>query len=478
MVIKLPTEIITEIEKLISFEMAKLRIGGLSYAIVTKNEILYSNGIGAKNLEKNLPADINTIYNIASLSKSFIGTAIMILVDQGKLSINESVNKYIPLNLGNPEKPITIKHLMNHTSGIPDLSIDPNTYIRMKKGLPIRQSAKFIPLSSISDFFRLINNGAEFYHKIDQYFHYNNSGYVMLGLIIEKISGVEYFTDFIKEQIFKPLQMNNTSYNPEDFRDNEDMAVCYYNFSSGKTREIGPWYDKIFLAPGGIYSSTKDLVKYMQMHMSLGIWRDTRIITEKSALLMQQNSLLPNTMAKKIITMNSHGKSRGYGLGFFVDDDFYGEKQISHGGSNIGGCIDFQFLPNHNLGIIVQTNNEIGPHLLIKSILAMLMGVENSKNYYLEESRHFRSLNGIYENYFESDRIKVTGEVAKLTLTFIDQENSPKIEIIPLEIKNLNPMEFYTREYGGAKSIIFFEKINGQLWLNYNCFRLKRIGSN
>ena len=419
---------------------------------------------------------------MASLSKSFVCTAIMIFLDQGKLSIDDPATKYIPLKIGNPEKPITIKHLMNHTSGMPDLGSDSWTYWIQSKDLNPGKSAKFTPLSSRADFYRLMNNGAEYCHEIDQFFHYNNYAYTMLGHIIEKVGKVDSFTEFIKEHIFKPLNMENSSFNPDDFKDNPNLTVGYFNYpekKGAKTKDIGRLHARWdFLAAGGVYSSVKDLVNYMQMHLSLGIWKEVRIITEKSAKLMQQDSLLPDTMAKKILTTNSWGKSSGYGFGFFINDDFYGEKDVTHGGNMPGGTADFHFLPNLNLGIISLTNNNIGPRPIITSILAMLMGVSDAKNHYLEERTHYKALNGIYENYFESDRVKITGEVAQLTLSPVEENSfaQPPMNLLPMENDNLNPMEFYIRGPGGTKFIIFFENIDEQLWLNFERTRYKRIG--
>ncbi|MHA1562838.1 MAG: serine hydrolase domain-containing protein [Promethearchaeota archaeon] len=482
MILDITDEFITKIEKLIAYEMTKLKVGGLSYAIITDKEVLYSNGIGAKDLDKNLPADLNTIYNVASLSKSFVCTAIMILVDQGKLSIEDPANKYIPLKIGDPENPITIKHLMNHTSGMPDLGSESWTYRMLSKDLKPGKSAKFTPLSSKSDFYRLMNNGVEYCHTIDQFFHYNNYGYTMLGHIIEEVGGVDSFTEFIKNHIFTPLKMDHSSFNPDDFKENKDLTVGYFNFpekEGGKTSDIGRWHDRWeFLAAGGLYTSVKDLVNYMQMHMSLGSWNGIQILTEKSANLMQRDSLLPDTMAKKYHNLNSWGKSLGYGFGFFVNDNFYGTKGVGHGGNMLGGTADFRFLPNLNVGIISLANNFIGPRPIITSILAMLMGVEDSKNHYLEERKHFKSLNGIYENYSEAERIKITGEVAQLTISPVEKTtfSEPPMSFLPLENDHLNPMEFYSRLPGGAKFLIFFENLNGQLWLNFERIRYKRIG--
>jgi len=255
MIFELNKSNLAKINGLIAKEIAKMKIRGLSYAIIKDGKIFHKQGFGAKNLDKNLPADENTIYNIASVTKSFICSAIMILVDEKKIEITDPAKKYIPLELGTENNPITIKHLMNHTSGIPNLANSTFFYYMAREGLIIPPKAKIVPMSSENDFFRVINNGLEYSHELDQYFHYNNEAYSMLALIITKVCGKDY-REFIKERIFEPLGMKSTTFFPEEFRDNENFAQGYHVNSQdkgGNIRKIGRFEDRgIFKAPGGI----------------------------------------------------------------------------------------------------------------------------------------------------------------------------------------------------------------------------------
>ncbi|MHA2283829.1 MAG: serine hydrolase domain-containing protein, partial [Promethearchaeota archaeon] len=379
---------IAKIDGLIAKEIAKMKIGGLSYAIIKDGEIVHKQGFGAKNLDKNLPADENTIYNIASVTKSFICTAIMILVEEGKLDITDPAKKYIPLELGTESNPITIQHLMNHTSGIPDLANTTLFYYMAREGLKIPPKAKLVPMSSENDFFRVINNGLEYSHEIDQYFHYNNFAYSMLALIINKVSGKEY-REFIKERIFEPLGMKSTTFFPEEFKDNENLAQSYHvNLpdKGGNTRKIERFEERwFFSAAGGIYSCVKDMTVYMLMHLGKGTYKDVKIISKESSNLMQTNSLKPGTMAEKVISNSSPLKSVGYGFGFFIDSNFYGFTSVRHGGNMFGGTADFQFIPSLNIGIVALANNLFGPRPVISSILAMIAGTPEEEIHFLVE---------------------------------------------------------------------------------------------
>ena len=111
----------TELELLIAKKMQTLKIPGLSFGVVVDGNPVFSLGFGNRNLEKNLPFTPDTLYGIASQSKSFCAIAILQLAEQGKLDLDASVNKYIDFQLGKPDKPITVHHLLSHSSGLPDL---------------------------------------------------------------------------------------------------------------------------------------------------------------------------------------------------------------------------------------------------------------------------------------------------------------------------------------------------------------------
>ena len=481
MIFELNKSNLAKIDGLIAKEIAKMKIGGISYVIIKDGEIVHKQGFGAKNLDKNLPADENTIYNIASVTKSFISSAIMILVDEGKIEITDPAKKYVPLELGTESDPITIKHLMNHTSGIPNLANTTLFYYMAREGLTIPPKAKLVPLSSENDFFRVINNGLEYSHELDQYFHYNNYAYSMLAIIITKVCGKDY-REFIKERIFEPLGMKSTTFFPEEFKDNENLAQGYHVNSQdkgGNTRKIERKERRgIFMAAGGIYSCVKDMSIYMLMHLGKGTYRDVKVMSKESSNLMQTNSIKPGTMAHKVLSNYSPQKSFGYGFGFFIDSNFYGFKSVRHGGNWFGGSAEFHFIPSLNIGIIALANTLFGPRDMISSILAMIAGTLEEEIHLLVERNHFMKLTGIYEGYNETERIKISGESLTLRVEEIEKYEFaiPPMVFFPYNEDDMKPMEFYTRNPGGAKFIVFFEEIDGDLWFNFDRSRYKKIG--
>ncbi|MHA2309150.1 MAG: serine hydrolase domain-containing protein, partial [Candidatus Heimdallarchaeaceae archaeon] len=109
------------IEQLIAELMQKNKIPGLSVAVVKAQEVIYSKNFGVRNLKKNLPATSDTLFGVGSCTKVFTCIAIMQLAEKGLLSIDDPVKKYVPFKIGIDEKPVLIRHLMSHSSGIPNL---------------------------------------------------------------------------------------------------------------------------------------------------------------------------------------------------------------------------------------------------------------------------------------------------------------------------------------------------------------------
>ncbi|MCK5299016.1 MAG: beta-lactamase family protein, partial [Candidatus Heimdallarchaeota archaeon] len=192
-----------KIEGMIATLMQQMKIPGLSLTVVDKGKAIYTKGIGARSLKGNLPATPNTLYGIGSVTKSFTCIALLQLAEQGKLKIDDPVSKYINFKIGKEDKPILIKHLMSHSSGIPDLGIA-SVLIR-RHSFP--DTELFVPMSSADDWLMYANTAQnEIIDEPLKRFFYFNGGFALLGLVIEAVSGMKY-TDYLEEFILKPLAM-------------------------------------------------------------------------------------------------------------------------------------------------------------------------------------------------------------------------------------------------------------------------------
>jgi len=469
-------------EPLIADELSTLKIGGLAVAIVHEKGIVYSQGFGARDLEKSLPADPDTIFAIGSVTKSFVCVAIQQLAEQRKLDIDDSVSKYLPLKLDYENRPVTLRHLMSHTSGIPDLSGNTSTYLADSLDIPTPPDAQLIPFASDNDVYRHINGAKEFVVRPGERFHYNNLGYALLSFIIEEVSG-EDFSSYVKKHVLDPLDMKRSTFLVKDLETDENVAQGYMNKRKGKDRgsviTAVPYFEKrTYSGAGGLLSSVRELANYMIMHMHEGSFGRDQILTRDSVQDMQISQLNEESLADQYLSALAMSGKGGYGLGLFVNEDFFGHRLIHHGGSTIGGSADFLFLPDLKLGIVALGNNAIGPHLIIYTGLAMLLGrdLETEIPFYAVR-KHLESLTGEYETYKGGYKLKVTrqGALLQLEAAFVSDWTGPPTPILPVNTKDHTNMTFYIPTLSGARMLIFFEKDDkGDVWLSVERQRYKR----
>ena len=165
-----------------------------------KGEIVSKGALGFRDAEDKLPITEDTIFQLASISKTFTGTAVMLLVRQGKLSLEDRITKYFPELTA--YEGVTVRHLLNHTSGIPDYFDDADWFIDIWK------EEKRVPGNDeILRFLR--ETKAKPYFAPGEGLHYSNTGYNLLALLVERLSGVPY-EEFLQQNIFEPAGMTAT----------------------------------------------------------------------------------------------------------------------------------------------------------------------------------------------------------------------------------------------------------------------------
>lgn len=250
---------------------------GFGVALTNDKEVLYQNGFGLANVETGEKYTENTIQNIASVSKTFVGIAILKAQELGKLKLDDPISKYLPYKIENPkfrENPITIRQLVTHTSSIRDneeylhRAWILNDTINLEKNLKIdigvcRFSAPSTAVS-MEDF--LINvlteNGKWFKpttfndHKPGQLFDYSNMGTTLAALVLEKATG-EKFDEFTEKYIFQPLKMESTGWGLRSI----DMKKHSRLYIDKKTAY--PYYMCVTYPDGSVITSSNDMSKYI-----------------------------------------------------------------------------------------------------------------------------------------------------------------------------------------------------------------------
>lgn len=318
--------------------MKKLDVVGLSVAVVKKGEIIYANSFGLKNIETKAPLANTDIFRIASISKSFSATSIMQLIEAGKLSLDDDFSDLVGFKIRNPKFPdkvITLRMIMSHTSSIND-------------------SQGYFTLDAINP-----SKNPDWAKCYSDYapgsgYDYCNLNYNMVGTVIEKLS-TERFDNYVKNHILNPLGLY-AGYNVDSL-DASRFATLHEYDATTKTFKPSPaaynprreeirnytmgYSTPIFSPTGGMKISATDLAKYMSMHMNMGKYQGKRIISKKSAKLMQT----------KI------ADEEGYALALTnLDDLIPGKKMVGHTGSAYGLYSAMFFHPKEKFGIVVITN--------------------------------------------------------------------------------------------------------------------------
>jgi len=447
-----------ELDQQIANLMQQAMIPGLSLTIIKDQNIIYSKGYGSRQMEKNLKVDTDTLFGFASCVKIFTCLAIMQLAEQGKLLIDDPVNKYLPFKLGLEGKPILIRHLMSHSSGIPNLD---TASIILMTNAPYNKSWK--PFEDKDSFYSFINGAQdEVVSEPGERFFYLNSGFTLLGEIIEKVSG-KRFEDYISDHILKPLDMNRSTFLENCFNNDHNKMTSYRIENDIVVPQIYPVNPFIFAA-GGLFSSTNEFSNFLLMLLGNGQFRNRRIISPKS---------LQEMFSIQIETPLVFWEKSGYGFGVSITDDFLEHKLISHSGATIYSSAQFAFVPELNIGIVTAANTGNIPGILIvDTVLSMLLDKypkEMIPHYKIQSK--FELLSGEYKNYKGLRTLIVSEENGVLMVKMISGFGTTKHMLIPKDPKmETNEFFIYANSYLTPVNFIVNQDGNIEVFIDKNHF--------
>lgn len=294
---------------------------GVAVLVVRNGEVIHHKGYGLARLE---PAEVigaNTPFDLASTSKQFTAMAVMILAERGKLSYDDPLAKYFP-ELPAYAGKITIRHLLTHTSGLTDV-INASWFKEGYSPSP-KEVAAFL------------TKEANTKSAPGQKFEYNNTGYLLLALIVEKASGMR-FAKFMRENVFTPLGMNHSLVWDETKPKIDNLAISYAPAGNSFT-PIKPVSDSFVFGAKGVISTTSDLIKWVQ-HL-------------EAPKLVKPETL---QLAFRPMKLND-GSESAYGFGFGMATEG-GLATIEHPGGYLGYRTNLKHYPSERLTIVVLSNN-------------------------------------------------------------------------------------------------------------------------
>lgn len=336
-----------KIDRLISQLVEDKRTVGVAYNIQIDSIISNSNEFGYADFEKKTTIKKNAQFRIASMTKPFTATAIMQLIEKGKLSLTDTIDNFFP-NLANASK-ITIYQLLSHTSGIPNW-FEAEMPKDEPKNFPMCKNPHiFIERMGIKSLFEPGTKHA-----------YSNTGYVLLGEIIEMVSGQSYF-EYLKANILIPANMVDTEMEYVEHPSPNWVKGFGYNPELSNPFTTPAFYHMPFSA-GGLRSSASDVMKFMQA-LQTG-----KLISKETFKKMTSYAVINNGQPVYDNIFSPTGQKpqfpsnitkMGYGLGFQIIENF-GTKVISHGGDIAGFNSVMMFIPKSNTKIVILSNTENG----------------------------------------------------------------------------------------------------------------------
>jgi CubicO group peptidase (beta-lactamase class C family) len=308
-------------------------IAGATVCVVKDSKILLLKGYGVSDVKNQTPVNgKETLFRIGSISKLFVWTSVMQLVQQGKLDLNVDINQYLKdFKIPNTfQQPITLKHLMTHTPGFEDLVL----------GLFARDSSKVKRLGEI-----LSNEIPAREWPAGETASYSNHGTAMAAYIVEQVSGKNWI-DYTEENIINKLAMTSTTFRqPLPNRFEKNMSKGYV-FTGGEFQEKP--FEFVPLAPAGAATTTAlDMANFMRAHLQLGFFEGTSILDSTTAKLMYS----PAFQHTKNVNPMRNG---------FMDLSQNGVEVIGHGGDTFWFHSLMALLPAHNVGLFVSFNSEKG----------------------------------------------------------------------------------------------------------------------
>ena len=335
-----------EIDKLMTAFAERNHVPGIAYGVLVDGVLVHTGAVGVRELAGKTRIDQDTVFRIASMTKSFTALCILKLRDEGKLSLDDPAERYVPelagLKYPTTDSPkLTIRHLLSHSEGFPE----DNPWGDQQLSVTDAQ------------FTEMLKRGIPFSTAPGTNYEYSNYGFAILGRVVTRVSGVKY-AEYVRANILQPLGMTSTTLEPASVPKN--VIAHGYRWEDNTWKEEAPLPDGAFGSMGGMLTSTRDLGRYVGFLMSAWPPRDgaDRGPVKRASLreMQQPARWRPATVTGAAggasVVLNS--LSYAYGLGIRQTCDYHAI--VSHSGGLPGFGSQMRWLPEEGVGLIAMGN--------------------------------------------------------------------------------------------------------------------------
>lgn len=415
------------VDGVIESQMEEKHVAGVTVAIVFEDDLILAKGYGYADVENRIPVDPHkTLFQIQSVTKLFTWTALMQLYEQGKVDLDTDVNQYLK-TLKIPDtfpQPITIKHLMTHTSGLEELIVI---------GSGGKNADSVLTLSEV-----LAKDFPERIRPPGEVSSYSNHGTKLAGLIIEEVSGLTW-EDYVQKNILDPLQMiDATPYHPIPERTISNMSKGY-KWEAGKFKDAAPFQSGPSSPASGINASAVAMAQFMRAHLNQGQLGEARILEQATAATMHSRLFGPYEGLNSML----------YG---FMEYSRNGVFMLGHGGDGNDFHSNLVLVPDARLGLFISTNSESGtqvPGALTKAFFDRyfphedeLVPLENGSDL-SQFIGHYALIRHSQSSLVKLDRLRKTVSVTankdnQLVVRLMTGDPSYWVEVAPKLFQNID----------------------------------------
>jgi CubicO group peptidase (beta-lactamase class C family) len=315
------------IDSLFAEGLARTSIPGATIAVVERGRVVLEKGYGLADVERRVPMDpASTRFSVGSITKLVTATAILQLVERGVVTLDEDVNRYLrSLDIAS-QRPITLEHLLTHTSGLDRRGI----------ALAVRDRQALIPLNRY-----LAHNLPPLIHPPGATFVSTDIGVALAGLVVEEASGHPYAA-YVDTAVLAPLGMTRSVVRPEAVADS-DRAVAYYGIGERRRRAPMPY---LLIGPGrALVTTAHDMTRLMHLLLGDGAVDGRRVLSPSSVAEMRR------------IRVSQHPELAGYGFGLY-EHSYGGTDGLRHAGAMSGHSAVLWLLPQFGIGVFLAMNHD------------------------------------------------------------------------------------------------------------------------
>jgi CubicO group peptidase (beta-lactamase class C family) len=398
--------------------MVASRLPGMVLLLLADGEVVHRRALGFRDLATRAPTSADTLFGIGSITKVFTALATMQLVEAGRIDLDDPVGAHLDLDLRVRDEPVTIRHLLSHSSGVPALG-----YSESK--MSERWFMDGYPVAGLADLFTFLHGAADWaVARPGERWLYLNEGYLLLGALLEKLHGLPY-PELIRERLLTPLGMTRSHFERDAVERDLDRATPYMMGRDGELF-IGANLHSAMPAAGGLVCSAEDLARLASALLNSGRSAEGAAIVSPDTLARMQTPQvdLPLQPVALFEDAPPPGSDR-FGLGLQLQQGFFGHTVVGHGGGVMGGTGYLALIPERGLGAVLLANGHGTPlRQLAFMALATLLGHDPERLPFRRLGRLLDELCGSYTAFRGTIAAEVArrGDLLELTLRFAHED--------------------------------------------------------